>query len=63
MCQIKVRFEESRGIEQFSAMVESSDANGIDDDKDKMKISIAALDASDHGLVLKSSLSKEDLEN
>ena len=64
MCQIKLRFEESRGIEQFLAMVESySDANGIDDDKDKIKISIAALDASDHGLVLKSSLSTEDLVN
>ena len=64
MCQIKLRFEESRGIKQFLAMVESySDANGIDDDKDKIKISIAALDASDHGLVLKSSLSTEDLVN
>ena len=53
----KLVFEEDKGIEQFLSLIESyCDANDITNDHAKVKVALASLDASDHGLTLKESL-------
>lgn len=53
----KLTFEPEKGIEQFLSLIESyCDANDISLDLAKVKVALAALDASDHGLTLKESL-------
>ena len=62
-CNIKLKYDESRGIEQFLSLVESfCEANDITIDAVKVKLALAALCASEHGLVLKESLVGEETQ-
>ena len=61
LCNIKLQFCEDRGIEQFLSSVESyCDANNITIDDAKIKVALAALDVSEHGLTLKQSLTGDE---
>ena len=53
----KLKFVEDQGIEQFLSAVDSyCDANDIINDENRVKVALAALDSSDHGLTLKECL-------
>ena len=60
----KLKFEEARGIEQFLSQVESyCEANDISEDAAKVKVALAALDSSDHGIILKETVQGAEKSN
>ena len=61
---IKLKYEQSRGIDSFLSLIDSyASTYGITDQTEKVKIALLALDNSDHGLTVKAVLSKDDVQN